>query len=97
MICENEERAIDEFGAEIAEKLKSRLSDISAAKNVKELFAGFPQEIIHDSIPSYKLDLAAGYRIVFCSNHLKTPALDTGEINWNEVGYIKIIAISKDA
>ncbi|MDB5132842.1 MAG: putative killer suppression protein HigA [Mucilaginibacter sp.] len=96
MICENEEKAKEDLGEATADKLKSRLADLLAAKNVNELFAGFPEEITFQSQPSYKLDLIEKYQIIFCSNHNKTPLLSSGNVDWNNVSYIKIQAIDKN-
>ena len=96
MICENEEEAIAEFGIVIAKKLKSRLSDLLAAKNVTDIFTGSPAEITYQSITSYKIDLPNDYRLVFCPNHRDPLLLPAGGIDWNNVRRIKILAIDND-
>ena len=92
-ICENESEAQTKLGLNVAMKLKNRLSDLSAANSVNELIAGSPSKINDDL---YRINLIENHFILFSSNHIQTPLLESGEINWNEVSRIKILKIPNE-
>jgi len=92
-MCEDEEKAMEVYGKDVSQKLRSRLADFLAAKNVNELCVGSPTQITYTSFPAYRVDLVDNYRLIFCSNHIKPVLLDTGLVDWSNVTYIKILAI----
>lgn len=92
-ICEDEVVAINQFGKEIAFKLHSRLADIAAAKNVKDLVAGRPSEIENNPHSNYKLNLSNNYILIFAANNVDLPLLENKTVNWTKVDRIKILEI----
>jgi len=95
LICENEVKAHQKLGNEIASNLKSRLADMRAAESVTDLLVGNPQEIEYKDNTAYKIDLSSEKCIIFCSVHSKTPVLSNGKIDWHNVSRVKIISIEK--
>lgn len=90
MLCENESIALEKFGST---KLHDRLADLFAANTVRDLLLGNPEETEFMSLNAFKIDIEEGQSLYFVSNHVKTPYLKDGNINWDEVKRIKIIAI----
>ncbi len=95
LICENEGKAQEKFGNEIASKLKSRLADMRAADSVTDLIAGNPQEIEYERGIAFRIDLSSEECIIFCSVHSKTPVLSNEKIDWHNVSRVKLISIGK--
>lgn len=94
-LCENEDSANDQFGAEVSAKLKTRLADFRAAKNVSELIVGNPRKVKSNSGSVYKVDLNDNYAILFSANHVDNPKTESGDIIWSKVNRIKILSIEK--
>ena len=92
--CEIEDTAINAYGWEFTENLHRRLADLRAAKSPNSLPVGNPNKL-DDFDNQFKLDLYNGYRLIFCSNHVKHPLLKSGKIDWSKVIRIKILAIEK--
>jgi proteic killer suppression protein len=93
-VCETEERAANEFGADVAKVLQARISDLEAASSPDVLPAGRPR-LYGDSGDHMAVDLAAGRFLVFRANHKKRPVLADGSINWSKVSRIQIVTIGK--
>ena len=94
-LCEDEDIAIVQLGVVIAKELQSRLADLAAATSVNDLLTGRPKAIENQAWPSYKIDLANGFRLVFCANHVKAPVNQNGTIDWSRVNHIKILQIEE--
>lgn len=95
-ICEDEDKAEEEFGPEIAEKLKSRLSDMRAASVVAELpTTGNLHEVLGNPHSFYRIKLCNDYFLTFSSNHINSPHFDNGNIDWSKVNHVKILEIIK--
>ena len=92
-ICESEDKAKNDLGPEVAEKLKARLEDLHATASVKDLVVGRPRQLgdVHDQ--RMVVDLTEGYGIVFSANHVANPTLDSGDVDWSRVRRIKIMEI----
>ena len=90
-ICEQEETAIECYGADIARRLTNRLADLSAARAVHQLVAGRPRPL--DGTDEYALDLGKNCRLVFAANHVNNPLLGSSAIDWLRVRQIKILRI----
>jgi hypothetical protein len=93
-LCENEESAIAQYGKDVSSKLKTRLADFRAHKNVTEIVVGKKEEIATESVSAIKVDLCDGYFIVLCSNHVNAPKNSEGKIEWALVSRIKILNIT---
>ena len=93
MVCENEDIAKENLGST---KLKDRLADIFAATTVRDLLVGNPTETEHESLPAFKLEIEDGLVLFFSPNHVKVPCLHDGQVDWDKVNRVKIIAIQKN-
>ncbi len=89
-LCENGAKATKKLGADNAKKLRTRLSDLEAASNVKELVAGTPHPLRGDRYGQFAVYLHGGDRLVFSPNHDPCPELPDGGISWAEVTIICI-------
>ncbi|NPD29123.1 killer suppression protein HigA [Corallococcus exiguus] len=78
------------LGIKVAEKLKHRLADLSAAASVDEIIAGRPRKLDNDRIA---LELCDGIQLVFCAGHHATATSRTGTVNWGKVERIKVLSI----
>ncbi len=92
-LCEDEEKARQDLGEEVAEKLRSRLADLRAADTVSALVAGRPRELGRNGRCTVAVDLYGGFQIIFCANHNEPPILPTGTVDWTRTTRIKIIEI----
>jgi hypothetical protein len=93
-ICESEEQAKRELGAEVADALKHRLADMRAATSPKDLVAGRPRTGVDGQ--HMVIDLCGGHRIVFKANHPNYAKSDTDELDWARVSRIKIMQIETE-
>jgi hypothetical protein len=93
-VCETEDRAVRELGADCANVLKRRLADLRAAANASELVAGNPRPG-RRSKDELMLDLAAGCAVILAVNHVTVPRLDSGAIDWSNVSRVKLLRIEK--
>jgi hypothetical protein len=93
--CENEEIAIEEYGAVIAKKLLRTLFEFRALQNVSLLFLGNPVEILYKELAAYKVNLQDNHSIILASCHIKTPML-LKQIDWRKVSRIIILSIEKN-
>ena len=92
-VCENEDIATENLGST---KLQDRLADIFAATTVRDLLVGSPKETEYESLPAFKIDIEDGIVMFFSPNHVKTPCLQDGQVDWDKVNRVKIIAIQKN-
>lgn len=91
--CECQSKAERAFGIRVASSLRERLADIRAADAVTDLIAGKPREIEGGRQRRYAVDLASGYRLVFCANHNRIPANEANRVDWSRVTRVKILKI----
>lgn len=94
--CESERQAKQEFGDAVAEVLKHRLADMSAATSVGDLVAGRPRILGGAARQQMAVDLRDGYVIAFTANHAKNPMTETCDLDWKRVSRIKILRIERD-
>lgn len=94
-LCENEAAATQELGATRAGILKRRLADLRAAVSVSDLVVGNPREAA-DSNDNLEIDVGAGARLVFCTNHAVTPRLASGNVDWANVSRVRLLRIERD-
>lgn len=93
MVCENEDIAKKNLGST---KLQDRLSDIFAATTVHDLLVGDPQETEYKTLPAFKVDIEDCITLFFIPNHVKIPCLQSGQVDWDKINRVKIIAIQKN-
>jgi len=77
-LCENEARAKELLGQNLAAKLKRRLADLLAASSVKELVAGQPHELDGAQSGDFAVNLYGQTRLLFCANHKVMPRIQSG-------------------
>lgn len=95
-ICENEERAKSKFGEHVAAALRHRIADLGAAQSAADIFIGNPRVVDRGGILLKVLDLCDGWRLVFQANHPNNPVDDAGNLIWERVTRIKIVAIERE-
>lgn len=89
-LCENKSKAVKKLGSDCARKLRTRLSDLEAVSRVTELVAGNPHPLEGDRSGQFALDLAGGWRLVFCPANDPCPMKDDGGIDWSKVTIVNI-------
>lgn len=95
-LCEDPKVADANYKPAVAATLRNRLADLDAAATVSDLPpVGNPRSLLVDEQARYVLDLTSSYALHFCSAHVKTPRLTTGEVDWSKVSRIKLLAITK--
>jgi hypothetical protein len=93
-ICEDEEKADVELGADLAQALRHRLADLVSATIIKDLPAGRPRP---DSTGQLKIiDLDASHRLIVKANHYENPMTESNQVDWDLVSRIKILRIEGD-
>ncbi len=93
-ICEKEANSKQELGDTVAEFLKHRLSDLRAAKSVKDLVAGRPR--IGDDQSHIVVDLGESHRLVFKANHTNNPVTSSHDLDWGRITRVKILRIESN-
>lgn len=91
-LCEEQKVTNKKLGKDCAKKLRTRLSDLTAADNVKELVAGRPHPLTGDRKGQYSVDLCKGLRLVFEADD-PVPTLKDKGIDWSKVTEITIVFI----
>ncbi|MFH0794915.1 MAG: killer suppression protein HigA [bacterium] len=89
-LCENEKHAVKELGSDNAKKLRTRLADLNAVRNVSELTTGKPHPLSGNRLGEFGLDLAGGVRITFSPDHDPQPRREDNSIDWSQVTGIVI-------
>ncbi|QTP60904.1 killer suppression protein HigA [Billgrantia antri] len=92
-ICLEQKKAERQLGKPCARKLRSRLSDLMAAANTRELVAGNPHPLRGDREPQFSLSLHGGMRLCFVPDHDPIPRLADGGIDWSSVSCALIVYI----
>ena len=92
-LCNNARHADRKLGAMSARKLRSRLADIEAARNVAELVAGRPHPLKGNRVGDFSVRLHGGHRLVFRPDHDPPPKLEGGGIDWRSVTAVRIVQI----
>jgi proteic killer suppression protein len=92
-LCEQQTVAQKQLGTPCARKLRSRLADLLAASNVRELVAGRPHPLKGDRDGQFALDLQGGKRLVFEPAEEPIPFGEDGGIDWAKVSSICIVFV----
>jgi len=92
-LCEHEKTAVKKMGQLCARKLRTRLADIIAAENVRELVAGRPHPLKGNRHGQFALDLHGGVRLVFEPANNPVQHHDDGGINWSLATKVRIVYI----
>jgi len=92
-LCEQSRLAVRKLGAQCARKLRSRLADLQAAADVRELVAGHPHPLFGDRLGQFSVSLHGGVRLVFESDQTPAPCRSDGSVDWAKVTQVRIIYI----
>jgi len=92
-LCEQQKAAVRKLGKPCSRKLRTRLADLSAAVNVRELEAGRPHPLKGDRSGQFSLDMQGGIRLVFEPANNPVPHHPDGGIDWNQVTRVRIVFI----
>lgn len=92
-LCEQSRLAVRKLGAQCARKLRSRLGDLQAAADVRELVAGHPHPLSGDRLGQFAVSLHGGVRLVIEPDHASIPCRPDGSIDWTQVSHVRIIYI----
>lgn len=95
-ICESENALIERFGAQVANGVKDRLSDLRAATSINDVVLGNPRHLTGKQANCVCIDLPEDFNLMLCSNHVKATSGKTDNINWSSVTRVKILSIGKD-
>lgn len=94
-ICEDDDAAESQLGAEIAEVLRTRVADLRAADTYGDLLAGRPR-LVGDRNEVLRLDLARGYCMNLAPNHSAERVDDAGSLDWGRVTRIRLLGIETE-
>ncbi len=92
-LCTEEQIGKKKLGADGAKKLRTRLADLAAVANVRQLCAGRPHALSGNRAGQYAVDLDGGRRLVFEPVRQPPPMLAAGGIDWAQVTEIRIVYI----
>jgi hypothetical protein len=95
-ICEKRAVAVAALGLAAALELEQRLADIEASDTAAELSALFPDDISNRTPVERGLRIKAGYWLVFCSGHVRTPTTSAGATDWDGVTRMRVVALEAD-
>lgn len=91
--CEDEKHAIRRLGPTNAAKLRNRLDDIEAAKNVIDLITGNPHPLKGERKGQLSISLAGGMRLIIKPNHDAIPRIADGSVDWLAVTSVTVCFI----
>lgn len=89
-LCLVSNEAEKKLGSICARRLRTRLSEIEAAANVKELVIGNPHPLQGNRAGELSLTLNGGVRLTFSPAHNSCPTKADGSIDWGAVNSICI-------
>ena len=92
-ICEKKEDAEAYLGKESAGDLRHRLADFIAAKVATDVQVGNPTYVNNKDGSFLIVYLTDGTPVVLVSNHIRTPKLESGIVDWRKVTRVRIIRI----
>lgn len=90
-LCMESRKATRILGADSAKKLRNRLADLEAARNVAELLAGRPHPYRGQMEKRFSLDLAGGKRLLFVPTKDPPPTKADRSIDWTAVAAVTIV------
>ncbi len=92
-LCEQQRLMTKELGDNCGRKLRTRLMDLHAARNVAELSAGRPHPLKGDRAGQFALDLHGGKRLVFEPANNPVPVRADNSTAWDLVTKVRIVFI----
>lgn len=94
-LCESQMLAERELGLRVARALQSRLADIGAAANVKDLVAGQPRIVPASPHEQLVLRLEDNFEIELKANHNSVPMLTNEAVDWAQVTRVQVLSIKE--
>jgi proteic killer suppression protein len=92
-LCEDEALAAESFGSAVAQALKGRLADMSAADVIDDLPVGQPQSGTYKNVDCVHIQLADSHRLTIVANH-RPPRVGThGATAWDHVRRVRVVAL----
>lgn len=73
--------------------LRTRLSDLEAARSVADLVVGHPHPLKGDRAGQFSVDLAGGVRLCFEPADPAQALGEDGSINWTRVREVRVVYI----
>ncbi len=92
-LCEQQNLAQKELGANCAKKLRTQLAILRAASCVAELVIGHPHPLKGDRAGEFAVNLEGGKRLVFQPDNDPVPLTEDGSIDWSKVTAVCIVFI----
>lgn len=92
-LCEHAAKAEAAYGSEVAATIRARVADLRAAVRISDVPVGRPVEIPEEP-GTMSLSLRDGLRLVFRSNHNRTPET-AGRVDWSRVTRIQLLRIER--
>ncbi len=90
-LCESEAVSKRLFGTAIASDFNTRLNELRAAANVKELIVGSPRMLSDSARGLFEISFRKRFHITFEANHTNNPLTQDGKIDWDRVSRIQIL------
>jgi hypothetical protein len=92
-VCEDEAKALTEFGNEVATALIHRLADLRAARTVTNLVTRDRRVERVEARERYVVPLANEKLLYLQANHVKNPTGRDGYVDWSRVSRVKVMRI----
>jgi len=92
-LCEHQQEGERRLGAISARRLRTRLSEIAAARSVRDLLAGDPHPLVGKGAGLFAMRLHGGHRLVFEPADDQVPLLRDVSIDWWSIQAVRIVYI----
>lgn len=95
VLANNDRKRLKEFGKLRADKIKTRLAQLSSAANLEEVrcLPGNFHELANNRKGQWACDLDQPYRLVFTPHEKPIPTNGHGQYIWMEITGIEVIEI----
>jgi hypothetical protein len=90
-LCEDDKKAAQKLGSEVAKTLQSRLADLRAASSVSELILG-DAKLTCDG-KEMTITIGHGQTFAIRCNHSEPPTAAKGQIDWGLVERVKVVRV----
>ena len=92
-LCERAALAEAKFGPFVAQKLRSRLSDIQAASTLMDLPFSDACAVSWKNRECYCFMLGEGHAMLVGANHVRPPIESAGRMDWSAVKRVKVLLV----
>ena len=94
-LCESQSKARRFFGKRVADKLRSRLSDLEAALNINDMSVWCLSEPPTEPNGQLSLEIEDGFALVIAAAETPTSNVEGVAIDWTRVTRVKVVKIEK--